>query len=82
VACAGTDEAHATQFVLKLGGRLTRDAKAPGRPVLGAELNVATVTDAGLKVLAGLTQLQYLTLICTRVTGEGIAALREALPGA
>ena len=38
------------------------------------------VTDAGLKELAGLKQLQSLDLIRTQVTDEGVRQLRKALP--
>jgi hypothetical protein len=38
------------------------------------------VTDAGLKALAALPQLQILVLLDTRVTDKGAADLKKALP--
>lgn len=38
-----------------------------------------TVTDAGLKKLAGLDKLQWLDLADTAVTNAGVAALKKTL---
>jgi hypothetical protein len=43
-------------------------------------LNETKVTEAGLKELKGLTNLQYLDLRDTQVTEAGLKELREALP--
>jgi hypothetical protein len=46
----------------------------------GLFLSYTLVTDEGLKELRGLRSLKYLTLHGTRVTDDGVAALRKALP--
>ena len=46
----------------------------------GLDLSRTQVTDAGLKHLAGLTNLQSLHLHNTQVTDAGVAKLRTALP--
>jgi hypothetical protein len=38
------------------------------------------VSDAGLRHLRGLTQLQYLDLANTRVSGAAVDELKKALP--
>ena len=56
-------EDKAVAFVEKLGGKVKRDDKAEGKPVRGVDLADRTkVTDAGLKELAALKQLQSLDL--------------------
>ena len=39
------------------------------------------VTDASVKVLAGMKQLQWLDVTDTQLTAAGIAELKKALPG-
>jgi hypothetical protein len=46
--------------------------------VLNLEEN--EITDAGLEHLRGLTALESLNLSLTRVTDEGVAKLKQALP--
>ncbi len=48
--------------------------------VVKVYLHNTQVTDAGLKELAGLTQLQMLYLHSTQVTDEGVQDLQRALP--
>ena len=50
-------EDKAVAFVEKLGGRVTRDEKLPGKPVIGVHLSFNAVTDVGLKELAPLKNL-------------------------
>ncbi len=56
---ARADEAEdkAVKLVEKLGGRVTRDEKAPGKPVVEVFLANKQVTAADLRVLAPLTNL-------------------------
>jgi hypothetical protein len=53
VSTARADEAEdkAVEFVKKLGGRITRDDKAEGKPVIKVELGDTKVTDSVLKEL-------------------------------
>ena len=68
-------EDKAVAFVEKLRGRVTRDENAPGKPVITVNLGGTTVTDAGLKELAGLKSLSTLYLDSTKVTDAGVKEL-------
>jgi hypothetical protein len=77
---ARADEAEdkAVAFVEKLKGKVIRDEKAPGNPVVGVYLPFfAPIQDAGLKELAALKNLNCLTLCGTKVTDVG---LKELVP--
>ena len=78
---ARADEASAVKAVEKLGGKVTRDDKLPGKPVIGVNLGGTGVTDAGLKELKELKQLTTLGLHDAKVTADGVADLQRALPG-
>src|SRR5919205_1008897 len=64
VAClfgaARADEASAVKAIESLGGKVTRDDKLPGKPVIGVNLAGTKVTDAGLKELKDFKQLTSL----------------------
>ena len=77
-ACfAHADEAEdaAVKFIQDLGGRITRDEKAPNKPIVVVQLGSTKVTDAGLKHLVGLKQLRALFLADTKVTDAGLKEL-------
>ena len=78
---ARADEASAVKAVENLGGKVTRDDKLPGKPVIEVNLPATKVTDAGLKELKDLKQLTSLNLYATKVTADGVADLQKALPG-
>src|SRR5437899_11576060 len=67
---ARADEASAVKAVENLGGKVTRDDKLPGKPVIGVNLPATKVTDAGLKELKDLKHLTSLNLNDTKVTDE------------
>jgi internalin A len=71
------DEAEdkAVKAIQKLGGKIGRDDKAKNKPIVGVVLFNAQVTDAALKELAGLKQLQMLHLSDTKVTDAGLKYL-------
>src|SRR5213080_1884739 len=74
---ARADEASAVKAIEKLGGKVTRDDKRPGKPVIAVILAGTTqVTDAGLKELKHLKQLTALTL-GGQVTAAGLKELKE-----
>jgi hypothetical protein len=75
--CVRADEAEgkAVNAIQKLGGRITRDMKATDNPIVSVDLGKTKVTDAGLKDLAGLKQLQWLNLTKTQVTDAGLKHL-------
>src|SRR5262249_21300610 len=68
-------EDRAVKAIEKLGGRIIRDEKAKGKPIVGVNLAATPVTDADLKALAGLKQLQRLDLRQTHVTDAGLKEL-------
>src|SRR4051794_357982 len=68
-------EDRAVQTVEDLGGKVTWDARAPGKPVVVVYLYSPLVKDAHLKDLAGLKRLRKLTLLATRVTDAGLKEL-------
>jgi hypothetical protein len=81
VGAARTDETAAVRAIVNLGGRITRDAKLPGRPVIGIDLTdprpfriAVRVTDAALKYLTEFKGLQTLNL-------SGTVGLPDALRG-
>ncbi len=74
---ARADEASAVKAVENLGGKVYRDDKLPGKPVIGVHLHEVFVTDAALKELADLKQLTWLSLTVTRVTGAGLKELAD-----
>ena len=69
------DEASAVKAIEKLGGKVTRDDKLPGKPVIGVHLHEIGVTDAALKELKDLKQLTWLSLTVTQVTDAGLKEL-------
>jgi len=52
------DEDAAVKVLEKMGGRVEVDAKRPGKPVVGMDLDGTKVTDAGLKELKELNSPQ------------------------
>ena len=44
------------------------------------DVSLTQITDAGLEHLEGLTKLEWLSLIDTQVTPEGVKKLKKALP--
>ena len=74
---ARADEASAVKAVENLGGKVTRDDKLPGKPVIEVNLAFAHVTDAGLKELKHLKQLTSLALYNSQVTDEGLKELKD-----
>jgi hypothetical protein len=70
---ANPERAKAIAEIEKLGGKVVVDEKSPDKPVIGVAL-VGTegneVTDAALDHLKGLTKLQSLNPMFTRVTDK------------
>src|SRR5205807_4570023 len=78
---ARADEASAVKEVEKLGGKVTRDDKLPGKPVIAVNLPATKVTDAGLTELKDLKHLTSLNLNDTegggKVTDAGLKELKD-----
>src|SRR5207237_7670324 len=74
---ARADEASAVKAVENLGGKVTRDDKLPGKPVIGVNLAATKVTDADLKQLKAFKQLTSLDLTGTQVTDAGMKELAD-----
>src|SRR5262249_483428 len=71
------DEEAAVKAVEKRGGKVRRDDKAPGKPVVAVDLRSTLTTDADLKVLKECKHLQVLDLGVTSVTDAGLKELKE-----
>jgi hypothetical protein len=69
-------EAEAVATLGTLGGKLRRDPKVPGKPVVAVDLHESKVTDEGLAHLKGLTNLLELGLSGTQVSDKGLAHLK------
>src|SRR4051812_42555276 len=74
---AYADEADAVKVVEKLGGKIIRDDKQPGKPVVGVDLGLTLMTDAELKELKGFPKLLTLRLGLTGLTDAGMKELKE-----
>jgi len=80
-----TAEDKAVAAITKLGGRIIRDEKAAGKPVIEVNFTHAFATDAALKELAAFKQLQTLNLCFPSpaagdlilVTDAGLKELKE-----
>ena len=71
-----TEEERVIAIIEKLGGRVTRDEKSLGKPVIVVNLSGTKVTDAELANLKGLTELRHLNLGETRVTDTGLVNIK------
>ena len=74
---ANDAEEQAAAIAEKLGGKVTRDEKRPGRPVVEVDFGTADVTAADLRALAPLKNLTRLHLFSRDVTDGVLAVLRE-----
>lgn len=81
---ARVDEAEdkAVAFVERLGGKVSRNDKAPGRPVVEASLlfSKLDLMDDVVKELTPLKNLTALDLGGTKVTDVWVKELRQELP--
>jgi internalin A len=71
------DDASVAEAIEKLGGRLTLATDLPGTSVVGVDFRRAAITDAELKELKKLRNLQSLNLSGTRVTDAGLKTLKD-----
>lgn len=75
-AFADAQDDKAALEVQKLGGRVDRDDKAPGKPVLTVNFATTPADDNALGLVSGLTKIQKLTLNGTKVTDAGLAKIK------
>jgi internalin A len=68
-------ETKAVAFIEKLKGKIERDDKAEGKPIVRVDLYGERVTDAALKELTPLKQLQRINLVGAKVTDAGLKEL-------
>jgi membrane-associated protease RseP (regulator of RpoE activity) len=79
------DEAAAIDSIQQLGGKITLDEDAPGKPVYGVNFSDTHIGDDDLKTVEVLPQLKALILARTKVTDtglrhiEGLTQLRSLL---
>jgi len=69
------NEAGAVAALEKLGARVSTRGNQPGRPVIEVNLTNRQITDADLKCLVDLQQLQVLNLADTPITDAGLKEL-------
>src|SRR5438132_596267 len=70
-------ETKAVKLIEKAGGKVAREPKIKGNPVVGVDLSAKKVGDAELKDFAVLTQLQTLDLSFTPITDVGVKDLAK-----
>jgi len=71
-------EEKAVKAVEKLGGKVKRDDKADGKPVVSVDFaGNGLVTDAAMKNVKGLKNLRELNLSGTKITDTGLEELKE-----
>ncbi len=70
-----TEQERAVKSIEKIGGKITRDQTKADSPVICVDLTGRQVTDAEMKVLGKLTQLQELCLAGDRITDAGLKEL-------
>ena len=69
-------ENAAVTALTKLGAKIQRNSEAPGKPVVAVDLSLTQVTDADLKQLKSLANLQSLNLIGTQISDAGLEHLK------
>jgi hypothetical protein len=74
-AASGPDAA-ALAAIEDLGGKITRDARRPGRPVVRIEFQFKQLKDAALALLRPFVELETLHLDSTGITGAGLVHLK------
>ncbi len=72
---ADDPDAKTVAAVQKAGGKVERDDKAPGKPIINVNLGVSAANDETLAALTGLKSIKRLTLNNTKVTDAGLAHL-------
>src|SRR5262245_20005031 len=71
------DEKAAEAAIQKMGGRVVRDSKKPGMPVVRVTLTGPKANDAAMKEVKNFPQLTYLHLGNARVTDEGLKEIKS-----
>jgi hypothetical protein len=71
------DEAKAIAEIEKLGGKVTRDEKSPGKLVIGVAFSKSKLTNAELEHLASLPHLQSLELDNAQITDAAFANISK-----
>ncbi len=77
LAATTADDAEAIADIMKLGGKIERDDKKPGSPVIAVDLSRKEVKDADLKCLQTLAELRSLKLDNTRITDDGLKHITD-----
>src|SRR5260370_10957574 len=82
VFAQGGDEAEAKAAALidKLGGKVTREPKIKGNPIVAVNLSSREINDATLKALAGLKHVRALDIGFTPVSDAGLKELTNLVP--
>ena len=70
------EQARAVAAIENLGGKVERDQKSPGQPVVAVDLRMTDVTDTDLASLEGLNRLRHVSLSASRITDAGLMHLK------
>jgi hypothetical protein len=73
----GADEAEAIRVVEALDGRVERDEKREGKPVVKVVLGARNPAPSYLKALAAFTELEVLYLACLQTTDQPLRACED-----
>src|ERR1700730_4482814 len=69
-------QAEAIAAIRKLGGRVTVDETAPGKPVVAVDLEDINPNDIEVEPLQGVSRFRTLLLRCALITGVGMEKLK------
>jgi Leucine-rich repeat (LRR) protein len=71
------DQEKAIDEVKKLGGKVERNDKEPGKPVTTVNLALSQVTDENMAILKAFPKVQKLSLNGTKISDAGLEPLKE-----
>src|SRR5262245_26299010 len=72
---AGESDAAAAKIIKSLDGTFSRDEPATDKPINAVSFTQSKVIDADMKVMTGLTKVQFLSLDDTKVGDAGLKAI-------
>jgi Leucine Rich repeat len=71
------DQDKAIDEIKKVGGKVERDDKEPGKPVTIVNLALSSVTDENMGILKAFPKVHKVTLNGTKISDAGLEPLKE-----